>query len=82
MSKTPIPIRPDVLVSGKPNQDVVDMLKGILARAEAGDIRSMAYAAITHDDVAVTSFTDGLNRFMLLGALDHVKHRINAGIED
>ena len=82
MSKTPIPIRPDVLMSGKPNQDVVDMLKEILARAEAGDIRALAYAAVTHDDVAVTSFTDGLNRFMLLGALDYVKHRINTSIED
>jgi hypothetical protein len=37
-----------VALPGQPVANVVDLLKDLLARAEAGDIRGVAYA-VTHD---------------------------------
>jgi len=61
--------------------DVVDRLRELLAKAEAGEIQGIAYAAATIDNCISTGFTKNNAQSAIIGGLERVKHRMLAGEE-
>ena len=59
--------------------DVVSTLRELLARAEAGEIQGIAYAANCADNLVLTGFSKRNNQSAIIGGLERVKHRMLAG---
>lgn len=58
------------------NAECVAMLRDFLALAEAGDIESVAIAALQPDGTAVTQASDGDHFPAMLGAVAILQHRM------
>lgn len=70
--------------TAKPNVDdrVVQLLRSLLARAEAGELRGFALAGEMTGREVVTSTAGDFDVFRVLGALDILKARMIAGVEE
>lgn len=59
-------------------EDVVSHLRGLLDRAEAGEIQGIAYSCASVDNCVVTGFTKNDAQSAIIGGLERVKHRMLA----
>lgn len=76
------PLFPGQAIPGTPNDETVELLEHILARAKAGEVISVAIAGCTSDNAIVTCFEVGDRAMTLLGATTHLLNRINRALED
>lgn len=58
--------------------DVVERLRELLAAAEAGEIRGIAYSALCADGMTMTGCSKSENQAAIIGGLERVKHRMLA----
>lgn len=58
--------------------DVVEKLRDLLARAEAGEIHGIAYSAICADGMTLTGCSKSDNQAAIIGGLERIKHRMLA----
>ncbi len=57
----------------KPDDAVINMLKGLLERAELGEIQSIAFAGTTEDGCVFNQFVGGYYTMSLIGELSLLK---------
>lgn len=62
-----------------PNEGVLDMLKTLLAKAEAGELQQLAFAGINADGSASTGFV-GSGATALLGAATRLQFRLSEAL--
>lgn len=58
------------------NEDVIDRLERMLARAKAGEVASVAIVAIATDGSNISAFSVSANHLQFVGLVDWVKHRM------
>lgn len=58
--------------------DVVERLRELLAMAESGELRGLAYSGATADNMVVTGFTKNNAQSAIIGGLARVQHRMLA----
>lgn len=58
--------------------DVVERLRTLLEKAEAGEIQGFAFAGLSVDGMTITCATKNDNQAMLIGAIERVKYRMLA----
>ena len=75
------PLFPGQPVPGTANDNAVQLLEHLLARAKSGEIRDVAIAAWTSDNAALSGFTPG-SPVPLLGELVRLTARIERTMED
>lgn len=61
------------------SDDVVQALRRLLERAEAGELQGVAYSCITIDGCVVTGFTKSADQSATIGGLERVKFRMLSG---
>lgn len=71
---TPVPLR---IAAPAPVPEVVDMLRDLLARAEAGEIVAIGVATVKPDGSIGTGYHDGDRVWPLLGAIQHCAIRLS-----
>lgn len=59
---------------------VVETLERALVEARAGRLTGVAIAACTVDEAAWTGYSACLNRVLVIGAMDLVRHRMLEGL--
>ena len=59
-----------------PDAEVIDVLRGMLERAERGDIRAVAIAGVGRGGYSCTVYEHGGRALELLGALTVVRRRV------
>jgi hypothetical protein len=66
------------------DEGIVEQLEELVARAKSGEIRGIAYGAITGDASSFTGFALAKNtsRTLLIGAASHVLWRLNLMMEN
>ena len=57
-------------------EDVVVRLRELLAMAESGEIKGIAYAATTADNAVITGYSKSENFSALVGGLSNVQFRM------
>lgn len=65
----------------EPVADVVRKIEEMLAKAKAGEIRSVAIAAVTENERTLTVYDSENQIFQLMGALSYLQTRIGIAIE-
>ena len=60
---------------GYPDKSVIERLKWVLERAEAGEVTGIAYAVL-HFDNAVSDGFAGARSIMLVGSIEAMKYRL------
>jgi hypothetical protein len=64
-----------------PDDEVVDVLRDLLERAKAGEIRSIAFVAGTVDSSTVTGLAGVADRMVTLGHLSRLQYRIHKDMD-
>lgn len=59
----------------KPNEDVINELKTMMAMAEKGELRSLVWCGSGVTDI-FSGFTTGANIWEIIGHLERIKHRL------
>ena len=71
------------VIADNGRRDVVELLGDLYEQAKEGKIHSVAVAGLVEGNKVMTAFktaSDG-DKFGLLGAVNHVQHRINQAID-
>lgn len=71
------------MIQDNGRKDVVELLDKLLTRARKGEIHSIAVAGLMQGNQVITAFqtaSDG-DKFGLLGAISHLGHRLNTGLD-
>lgn len=78
---TVVPLNGDVLVPGRRAEDVVELLRDLLAEAERGEIVALAcsYVSPAHQVTVDWAFAGATNGLMLVGAAARLLYRLNKG---
>lgn len=71
---SPVPLR---IAAPAPVPEVVDLLRELLARAEAGDIVAIGIATVKPDGSIGTGYHAGERVWPLLGAIQHCAIRVS-----
>lgn len=58
--------------------DVVDRLRLLLSKAEAGEIQGFVFIGLSIDDCIITAATKNNDQAKLIGGMERVKHRMLA----
>lgn len=67
---------------GVPEPDVVELLKDLLAQAEAGDVKGVAVAWVSSNDKSCTDWASGCaNGIMLMGSVHRLDLRVTLAIQ-
>lgn len=67
-----------VVPKAKPNQNVIELLKDLLSKAKAGELRSiMAIGTVTGGATITTWSTAEADLYMLLGQASRLQYRVN-----
>ena len=62
-------------IKAKPNQNVVDQIKMLLAQAETGEIQSIVYCCDRNDRSVDWGVIGGMNKFETAGHLLHIANK-------
>lgn len=71
----------------QPDEDIIDMLKDLLARAKKGEFAALSWSGVSAIDGSLRSnwMVDGSNDrngWMLIGATSNLLHKLNTAITD
>ena len=70
------------IAKAAPVENVVDMCRELLARAESGELRSLLYIVALPDGKREHFASKEDDLFSLLGALARMQHRIQCGMDE
>lgn len=63
-------------IKNKPNQEIIDILKDVLDRAESGNIQSIAIAGVTGNAQTLNVFSGAVEPIALIGELRVLEREI------
>jgi hypothetical protein len=75
------PVEPAEVNPDGANLTLVNLLEGLLQEARTGEIKSLAYSAVRHDDGIATGWDAEGGVFMLLAAVTVLNGRINNHVQ-
>lgn len=70
-----MPVSVIPLVRPPVDQDVIDKLKSLLARAESGELSSIAFAYVDREGMTGSEFSEAAYGSQLLGAIAALQYR-------
>lgn len=81
---TVVPISQDVVIPDRPVDDVVDVLRELLAEAERGELLAFACATLDRGQNGAIrwSYCGRLHGFALMGAVARLQYRLNEACDE
>ena len=66
----------------QPDADTIELLRRLLAQAEAGELRSLIYSAEREGGQTQNGYTDIRNSYEVIGQLERMKYLLQKAIDE
>jgi hypothetical protein len=71
-----------VVLPGEPDENIVDLLEGLLADAKSGKIVALGVASVDQNGWCLASYALNTHRYTLAGAISSLQYTLQRDIED